>query len=64
MTVLTSNLGFLTPEGQLVCQKLKDEAAAILATQTEEIHLRTLGCAMKALLADEVSNAIRKLKNQ
>jgi hypothetical protein len=62
MTLITST-GFLNPEGLVATQVMREQVKRILATQTEETHLRTLGCALKALVSDEISAALVKVRN-
>lgn len=61
--ILTNNQGFLTNEGKAACEVLNVEVAKILATTTNEIHLRSLGCALMAQVANQVSDAMVKVRN-
>ena len=63
MTTLTTNTGFLTPEGITICEKLRSELKYVLAIPDNEINLRTLGCALKAMVSDEISAAMLKVRN-
>ena len=63
MTQLTNERGFLIPEAELLCATFRAEVKSILATPTDEIHLRTLGCALKAMVSDEISAAMLKVRS-
>ena len=62
MTILTTSTGFLNPEGIIATQAMREQVKHVLATQTEEIHLRTLGCALKALVSEELSTALMNVR--
>ena len=62
MTNLTTETGFLTSDGQTACQPIRDKLREILGSQTDEIRLRSLGCVLMALVADEVSIAMQKVR--
>ena len=65
MTILLSNeRGFLNADGELQCKGLREQLKAILAMPEDEIHLRTLGCCLKAMVGDELSAALMKVRNK
>jgi hypothetical protein len=62
MTKMTNELGFLSPAGEEACKPFKAELTKILATQTNPIYARSLGCMLAKMVGDEVSETMRRLQ--
>lgn len=62
MIRLTDDRGFLNDEGNAACQTLNAEIAKVLATATNEIHLRSLGCAIMNQVGNQVADAMMKMR--
>jgi hypothetical protein len=62
MTKLCDERGFLNSEGEEACKNFKAELTKILATQTNPIHTRTLGCMLAKMVGDEVSETVSRLR--
>jgi phage baseplate assembly protein W len=62
MSRLTNERGFLNYEGIIATETLREQLRIILATQDNEINMRTLGCALKSLVTEETSVALLKVR--